>query len=163
MLRPAVFIPESKALNVLLRDFRANRNHMAIVVDEYGGVAGLITIEDVLEQIVGDIEDEYDYDNESENIVTEKDGRFRVKALTEISAFNEAFATKFSDQAFDTIGGLITDELGRVPRRGDTIEIEGLRFEVLRADARQVHLFQISRVPKTLVAEFAEAEANKAE
>jgi len=159
MLRPAVYIPESKPLNVLLRDFRANRNHMAIVVDEYGGVAGLITIEDVLEQIVGDIEDEYDFDETADNIVAEKGDRFRVKALTEIEAFNEAFGTTFSDQEFDTIGGLLTDHFGRVPKRGDRIEVDGLRFEVLRADARQVHLLQVSRVPQTLAREFAEQEA----
>src|SRR4029453_16839071 len=108
-LRPAVFIPESKPLNVLLRDFRANRNHMAIVVHEYGGVAGLITIEDVLEQIVGDIDDEYDYDEQSDAIIAEANGTYRVKALTEIPAFNEAFGTKFSNEEHDTIGGLITD------------------------------------------------------
>ncbi|UCG96622.1 MAG: CBS domain-containing protein [Burkholderiales bacterium] len=159
MLRPAVYIPESKPLNVLLRDFRANRNHMAIVVDEYGGVAGLITIEDVLEQIVGDIEDEYDFDEEADNIVVEQGDRFRVKALTEIEAFNEAFGTTFSDHEFDTIGGLITDHFGRVPRRGDRIEIDGLRVEVLRADARQVHLLQVSRLPKTVAREFAESAA----
>jgi magnesium and cobalt transporter len=163
MLRPAVFIPESKPLNVLLRDFRANRNHMAIVVDEYGGVAGLITIEDVLEQIVGDIEDEYDFDESADNIVAEKGDRFRVKALTEIEDFNEAFGTTFSDHEFDTIGGLVTDHFGRVPRRGDRIELDGLRFEVLRADARQVHLLQVTRVPKTLAREFADNEARPAQ
>jgi magnesium and cobalt transporter len=156
MLRPAVFIPESKPLNVLLRDFRANRNHMAIVVDEYGGVAGLITIEDVLEQIVGDIEDEYDFDEAADNIVAEKADRFRVKALTEIADFNEAFGTSFADDEYDTIGGLVTDHFGRVPRRGDRMEIDGLRFEVLRADARQVHLLQVTRLPKTVVREFAD-------
>jgi magnesium and cobalt transporter len=123
-LRPAVFIPESKPLNVLLRDFRANHNHIAIVVDEYGGVSGLITIEDVLEQIVGDIEDEYDFDEADDAIIAEDDGRYRVKALTE------------------------------VPKRGEAVEIDGLRFEVLRADARQAHLFLVSRVPKTVINEF---------
>jgi len=159
MLRPAVFIPESKPLNVLLRDFRANRNHMAIVVDEYGGGAGLITIEDVIEQIVGDIEDEYDFDEAADAIVAEADGRYRVKALAEISAINATFGTELADKEFDTIGGLITDELGRVPRRGDAIELDGLRFEVLRADARQAHLLQVSRLPKTVVREFEEAGA----
>jgi len=159
MLRPPVYIPESKPLNVLLRDFRANRNHMAIVVDEYGSMAGLITIEDVLEQIVGDIEDEYDIDETADNIVAEKGDRFRVKALTEIRSFNEAFDTAFPDQEFDTVGGLVTDHMGRVPRRGDRVEIDGLRFEVLRADARQVHLLQVSRVPKTLASEFADQQA----
>jgi magnesium and cobalt transporter len=159
MLRPAVFIPEAKPLNVLLRDFRANRNHMAIVVDEYGGVAGLITIEDVLEQIVGDIEDEYDFDEDADAIVAEPDGRFRVKALAEIPAINTTFGTGLPEEEFDTIGGLITDQLGRVPKRGDVIELDGLRFEVLRADARQVHLFQVSKLPKTVAREFEELEA----
>ncbi|HEX8884789.1 MAG TPA: CBS domain-containing protein, partial [Noviherbaspirillum sp.] len=120
MLRPAVFIPESKRLNVLLRDFRANRNHMAVVVDEYGGVAGLITIEDVLEQIVGDIEDEYDFDEEEDNILALKDGplgpRWRVKALTEIEQFNDGIGTHFNDDGVDTIGGLVAGHLGRMPR-----------------------------------------------
>jgi magnesium and cobalt transporter len=159
ILRPAVFIPESKPLNVLLRDFRANRNHMAIVVDEYGGVAGLITIEDVLEQIVGDIEDEYDYDEQVDNIIAEKDGRYRVRALTEVTAFNEAFGTTFPHENIDTIGGYITDQLGRVPRRGDVIERAGLRFEVLRAEPRQVDLLNVTRLPKTVAHEFEEAEA----
>src|SRR6201988_1136913 len=150
MLRPAEFIPESKPLNVLLRDFRANRNHMAIVVDEYGGVAGLITIEDVLEQIVGDIEDEYDFDEQEDNIIEEAGGRFRVKALTEIVQFNERFDAHFPNQDFDTVGGLVTDAFGRVPRRGDSVEIDGFRFEVLRADPRQPQLLQVARVPKTV-------------
>ena len=157
MLRPAVYIPESKPLNVLLRDFRANRNHMAIVVDEYGGVAGLITIEDVLEQIVGDIEDEYDFDESDDAIIAEEDGRYRVKALTEIAQFNDAFGTQYPDDEFNTIGGLVTDRFGRVPRRGDAVEFGDLRFEVLRADARQVHLFLVNRIPKTVVREFLEA------
>jgi magnesium and cobalt transporter len=159
MLRPAVFIPESKPLNVLLRDFRANRNHIAIVVDEYGGVAGLITIEDVLEQIVGDIDDEYDFDEQEGNIIAEADGRHRVKALTQIEHFNEHFATQFPNEDFDTVGGLVTDAFGRVPKRGDSIEIGGVRFEVLRADPRQPHLFQVTRVPKTVVGEFETADA----
>lgn len=159
MLRPAVFIPESKPLNVLLREFRANRNHMALVVDEYGGIAGLITIEDVLEQIVGDIEDEYDHDESADNIVAERDGHYRVKALTEIADFNQAFGTSFSDEHFDTVGGLVTDGLGRVPHRGDVIELGGVRFEVLRADARQAHLLLVTRLAKTLAEEFEELEA----
>jgi magnesium and cobalt transporter len=135
---------------------------MAIVVDEYGGVAGLITIEDVLEQIVGDIEDEYDFDEEADNIVAEKDGRYRVRALTEIAAINEAFGTHLPDDEFDTIGGLITDQFGRVPKRGDTVEIDGLRVEVLRADARQAQLLQITRLPKTVTKEFENSEARHA-
>jgi magnesium and cobalt transporter len=149
MLRPAVFIPESKRLNVLLRDFRANRNHMAIVVDEYGGVAGLITIEDVLEQIVGDIEDEYDFDEEEDNILAIKDGahgaKWRVKALTEIAQFNEELGVSFSDEDVDTIGGLVANHLSRVPRKGDVFDIDQLRFEVLRADARQVHVLLVEK------------------
>lgn len=156
-LRPVVFIPESKPLNVLLRDFRANRNHMAIVVDEYGGVSGLITIEDVLEQIVGDIADEFDDDDHADQIVAEPDGRHRVKALTEIAAFNRRFGTALPNTEFDTVGGLVTERLGRVPKRGDTLELDGLRFEVLRADARQALLFHVTRVPKTVVQEFADA------
>ncbi len=138
-LRPAIFVPESKRLNVLLREFRASRNHMAIVVDEYGGVAGLVTIEDVLEQIVGDIEDEYDFDETEDNIVIDNTGRYRVKAVTEIADFNAAFATEFSDKNFDTVGGLVIHHLGRLPKRNEVINIEGLRFQVLRADSRRVH------------------------
>ena len=151
MLRPAVFIPESKPLNVLLRDFRANRNHMAIVVDEYGGVAGVITIEDVLEQIVGDIEDEYDFDEAEDNIVPIKHGdqgpRWRVRALTEIEQFNEVLGTRLQDEDVDTIGGLVASHLGRVPRKGDAFEISNLRFEVLRADARQIHVLLVEKLP----------------
>ncbi|MEW6515187.1 MAG: transporter associated domain-containing protein [Pseudomonadota bacterium] len=138
-LRPAVFVPESKRLNVLLREFRASRNHMAIVVDEYGGVAGLVTIEDVLEQIVGDIEDEYDFDEAAGNIVLDNAGRYRVKATTEIEDFNAAFGTSFSDENFDTVGGLVISELGRLPKRNEVVVIEGIRLQVLRADSRRVH------------------------
>ena len=151
LLRPAVFIPEAKRLNVLLRDFRANRNHIAIVVDEYGGVSGMITIEDVLEQIVGDIEDEFDFDEESDHIVAAEPGpagaRYRVRGLTAIDQFNRAFGTGFSDEDFDTVGGLVTEHFGRVPRRGDAVSLEGIRFEVLRADGRQVQLLLVERVP----------------
>lgn len=157
MLRPAVFIPESKRLNVLLRDFRANRNHMAIVVDEYGGVAGLITIEDVLEQIVGDIEDEYDFDEAEDNILAIKDGvhglRWRVKALTEIGQFNTELGANFSDEDVDTIGGLVANHLGRVPHKGDMFDIGRLRFEVLRADARQVHVLLVEKLPEIVSVE----------
>ncbi|MBS0309515.1 MAG: CBS domain-containing protein [Proteobacteria bacterium] len=153
MLRPAVFIPESKRLNILLRDFRANRNHIAMVVDEYGGVAGLITIEDVLEQIVGDIEDEYDFDEAEDNILALKDGmygpRWRIKALTEIGQFNDAVGSAFSDADVDTIGGLVANHLGRVPHKGETVEIEQLRFEILRADARQIHMLLVEKLPQT--------------
>jgi len=147
MLRPAVFIPESKPLNVLLRDFRANRNHIAIVVDEYGGVSGLVTIEDVLEQIVGDIDDEYDFDETEDNIIEEAAGRWRVKAQTEIDDFNEEFGTKFSDDEYDTIGGLLLQRFGRVPKRGDRETIDDLSFEILRADSRRVHAILVTRTP----------------
>lgn len=145
MLRPAVFIPESKPLNVLLKEFRKNRNHIAIVVDEYGGVAGLITIEDVLEQIVGDIEDEYDFDEAEDNIVQEKRGLYRVKALTEIADFNASFGTSFSDEEFDTIGGLVLQRFGRVPKRGEQLSIDTLTFRVLRADGRRIYLLQVAK------------------
>jgi magnesium and cobalt transporter len=146
MLRPAVFIPESKRLNVLLREFRNSRNHMAIVVDEYGGVAGLVTIEDVLEQIVGDIEDEYDWDEDSDNILLDQNGRYRVKATTEVEAFNEAFSTHFDSDEFDTVGGLVIHELGRLPKRGEVVSLQGLRFQILRADSRRVHTLLVDRV-----------------
>lgn len=143
-LRPAVFVPEAKRLNVLLREFRASRNHMALVVDEYGGVSGLITIEDVLEQIVGDIEDEYDFDEAEDNIVKDNAGRYRVKAVTEISAINEIFGTDFPDDKYDTIAGLIMDRLGRLPQRNEQLTIAPLRIQVLRADSRRVHTLLIS-------------------
>ena len=133
MLRPAVFVPEAKRLNVLLREFRASRNHMAIVVDEYGGVSGLVTIEDVLEQIVGDIEDEYDFDEASDNIIPEPGGRFRVKAQTQIADFNAAFGTSFSDETADTVAGVV---------------IDGVRFQILRADSRRVYTLLVDK-PKT--------------
>ena len=147
-LRPAVFIPESKRLNVLLREFRASRNHIAIVVDEYGGVAGLVTIEDVLEQIVGDIEDEYDYDEAEDNIISEDGSSFRVKAQTEIGDFNVAMGSNFADDEFDTVGGLVTHAFGRVPKRGESVEIAGLRFHVLRAGSRRLHTLRVQRLPQ---------------
>ena len=149
MLRPAVFIPESKPLNVLLKEFRKNRNHIAIVVDEYGGVAGLITIEDVLEQIVGEIEDEYDFDEAEDNIVQDKTGQYRVKAVTEIDDFNEKFGTDFSDDEFDTIGGLVLKRFGRVPKRGEQVTMDGFTFKVVRADSRRLHLLEVA--PKNVV------------
>ena len=145
MLRPAVFVPESKRLNVLLREFRASRNHMAIVADEYGGVAGLVTIEDVLEQIVGEIEDEYDFDEASDNILLESSGRYRVKAITQIADFNVAFGTRFSDEDYDTIGGLVIAEFGRLPKRGEVLSIGGLKFHVLRADGRRVYTLLVEK------------------
>ncbi len=148
MLRPAVFIPESKRLNVLLKDFRNNRNHMAIVVDEYGGVAGLVTIEDVMEQIVGDIEDEYDYDESEDNVVLDRKGHWRVKGLTEIGDLNEAIGTDFSDEEFDTVAGLVTSKFGHVPKRGETIAFDGYRFQIVRADSRRVHSVLIEKLPE---------------
>lgn len=139
MLRPAVFIPEAKRLNVLLKEFRSNRNHIAIVVDEYGGVAGMVTIEDVLEQIVGDIEDEYDYDEDEDNIIRDAQGRYRVKALTEISDFNEGLNTEFSDEEFSTIGGLVVNAFGHLPKRGEVTQIANLIITVLKADSRRLH------------------------
>ena len=157
MLRPAVFIPESKRLNVLLKEFRGNRNHIAIVVDEYGGVAGMVTIEDVLEQIVGDIEDEYDYDETEDNIFRDASGRYRVKALTEIVDFNEALGVEFSDEEFSTIGGLVVSKFGHLPKRAEQVEFDGLRFTVLRADSRRVHSLLVEQLEETPVAEAADA------
>ena len=144
MMRPAVFIPESKRLNILLREFRGSRNHMAIVVDEYGGVSGLATIEDVLEQIVGDIDDEHDPE-EAAWIQPQSDGKFIVLALTRIEDFNEFFDVKMSDEEYDTVGGLVMHELGRLPRRGEQIEFGGFRFKVLRGDRRRIHTLEVTR------------------
>ncbi|MCB6183406.1 CBS domain-containing protein [Leeia sp. TBRC 13508] len=144
MLRPVVFIPESKRLNVLLKEFRSNRNHMAIVVDEYGGVSGLVTIEDVIEQIVGDIEDEYDFDETEDNLVEERDGSWRVKAVTEISDANEVMHAQLPNEQFETIGELVVDIFGYVPKRGESVSKYGWQFEVVRADSRQVHTLLIS-------------------
>ncbi|HET9692845.1 MAG TPA: transporter associated domain-containing protein [Steroidobacteraceae bacterium] len=142
-LRPAVFIPESKRLNVLLKEFRLTHNHMAIVVDEYGGVSGLLTIEDVLEQIVGDIGDEYDVD-EAEGIRKEADRSWTVPALTRIEEFNDAFGTRFSDEEADTIGGLVLHELGRMPRRGEAVQIGGIELKVTRADRRRIETLRVT-------------------
>lgn len=147
MLRPVVFIPESKRLNVLLREFRANRNHMAVVVDEHGGVIGLVTIEDVLEQIVGDIEDEFDYDEAEDHILAVAPNVWRLDADTEISQFNERFFMQFSDEENDTIGGYITAQFGRVPKVGEFVEIESLKFTVMRADARRIDVLRVERTP----------------
>jgi len=147
VLRPAVFIPKSKRLNVLLKEFRSTRNHIAIVVDEYGGIAGMVTIEDVLEQIVGDIEDEYDYDEDEDNIIKNADGHYRVKALTEIEDFNEAIGTTFSDEEFSTIGGLIVNKFARQPKRGDHVIIDNLSVTVVRADSRRLHSITIEVLP----------------
>jgi magnesium and cobalt transporter len=150
-LRPAAFIPESKRLNVLLKEFRASHHHMAIVVDEYGGVAGLVTIEDVLEQIVGDIGDEYDTD-EDLDIRREGERQFTVKGQTRISDFNEYFGSNFSDEEFDTIGGLAINFLGRLPRRGESFVMSGLEFRVLRADRRRLDTLRVI-TPRDIVKE----------
>ena len=149
MLRPAVFVPEAKRLNVLLRDFRRSRNHMAVVVDEYGGVAGLVTIEDVIEQIVGDIEDEYDFDDAEGDIIEVEAGRriYRVKAATSIEDLNERIGSSFATEDYDTIGGLVVNAFGRVPRRNDRIELGDCEFLVLRADRRRLHLVQVTHMP----------------
>jgi magnesium and cobalt transporter len=144
MLRPAVFIPESKRLNILLREFRSSRNHMAIVVDEYGGVSGLVTIEDVLEQIVGNIEDEHDIDEEDVMILPRGNEHFVVKALLDLEDFNEHFGTNFSGEDIDTIGGLVLSSMGHLPKRGERITIGELSFKVLRSDSRRVHLLEVS-------------------
>lgn len=149
MLRPAVFIPESKRLNILLKDFRSNRNHIAIVVNEYGSVAGLITIEDVLEQIVGDIEDEYDFDENEDNIVTESKGHYRIKATTEIDNFNEVLGAKFNNEDCDTIGGLVLKEFGRLPKHDEFVIINGFKFRVLRADSRRLHILQVEKIEQS--------------
>jgi magnesium and cobalt transporter len=142
VIRPAVVVPESKRLNVLLKEFRKNRHHMAIVVDEYGGVAGLVTIEDVIEQIVGDIADEYDVE-EDQPIRRDGERQFTVRALTRIAEFNEYFGTRFSDEEFDTVGGLVAHGFGRVPRRGDVVRLEEFEFRVLRADRRRIDLLKV--------------------
>jgi magnesium and cobalt transporter len=144
-LRKATFIPESKRLNVLLNEFRGTRNHMAIVVDEYGGIAGLITIEDVLEQIVGEIEDEHDADDDDGNIKPFDDTGYLVKALTPIEDFNAYFDAGFSDDEFDTIGGIVTQHFGHLPAKDESIVIDGFNFKVLSADNRRLRLLQVTR------------------
>ncbi len=144
-LRPAIFVPESKRLNVLLQEFRASRNHMAIVVDEYGGVAGLVTIEDVIEQIVGEIDDEHDV-GEERLILAHSNGEYTVKARTPIEDFNEHFHTRFSDADFDTIGGRVVHAFGRLPKRGETVVLERVHFLVLRSDKRRLHLLRVLSV-----------------
>lgn len=143
VMRPAIFVPESKRLNVMLHEFRANRNHMAIVIDEYGSVAGLITIEDVLEQIVGEIEDEHDFEEEA-FILQRNEREFNIKALTDINDFNERFETSYSDDDIGTVGGLVVKSFGHVPEHGEKTQIDGFLFEVLRADNRRVHLLRMT-------------------
>lgn len=145
VIRPAMFIPESKRLNSLLKEFRDTHNHMAVVVDEYGGTAGIVTIEDILEQIVGDIEDEHDIEEE-EDIRDMGDGTFAIRALTPIDDFNDRFDTRFSDEEFDTVGGLVMQRFGHLPRRGEYADLGGWRFTVLGADNRRIRLLQAERL-----------------
>lgn len=142
-MRPVVFVPESKRLNVLLKEFRRSHNHIAMVVDEYGGVCGLVTIEDVIEQIVGEIDDEHDVEDD-QTIRKERPREFTVRALTPIANFNQYFSTAFSDEEYDTIGGLLMQEFGRLPRRGETIKIGDLEFRILRADRRRIDLLRVT-------------------
>lgn len=149
LLRPAVLIPESKKLNVLLKEFRLSRNHMAIVVDEYGGVAGLVTIEDVLEQIVGDIDDEHDEAEDATALIAvQADGQYVVDALTPIEDFNERFGSEFPDDDYDTIGGLVTEAFGHLPETGEELTLDRFVFRVARADARRVRAFHVSVLPQ---------------
>ena len=148
LLRPAVLIPEAKRLNVLLKEFRLSRNHMAIVVDEYGGVAGLVTIEDVLEQIVGEIDDEHDEaEDPTAGIAIQADGQYVVDALTAIGDFNERFGATFPDDDYDTIGGLVTEAIGHLPEIGDELALDRFMFRVARADARRVQAFHVTVLP----------------
>ena len=144
LVRPAVFIPETKKLNVLLHEFRSSRNHIAVVIDEHGGTAGLITMEDVLEQIVGDIEDEYDEES-AQTIFQAGDNSWRVMAITEISDFNDAFGTHLSNDDYDTIGGWLAAEMGQIPKRGDTTTIQGIHLTVVRADAKRALWLHVQR------------------
>ena len=144
-LRSHASIPESKRLDVLLQEFRAARNHLAVVYDEYGGVSGIVTIEDVLEQIVGDIEDEYDFE-EKGSINDNNDGTYSVRALTDIDDFNEYFNTSLSTEEFETVGGVVTHAFGHLPSRGEEVQIDEFCFKVLNADGRRVHLFKVFRI-----------------
>ncbi len=145
IIRPAVFVPESKRLNILLREFRASRNHLAIVLDEYGEIDGLVSIEDVIEQIVGEIDDEHDIEDE-EYIRQHRSNRFTVKAHTPIEEFNKYFGTKFEDETYDTIGGVVTNEFGHVPGRAEETKFGGFEFKVLRADKRRIHVMRVIRL-----------------
>jgi magnesium and cobalt transporter len=158
ILRPAVFVPESKRLNVLLKEFRSSRNHMAIVVDEYGGVAGMVTIEDVIEQIVGEIEDEHDVEEE-DTIRKHSEVHYTVKALTPVEDFNEYFEQSLSDAEFDTIGGLVVHQIGHLPKRGERVVIGNLLFKILRADSRRVHMLQLTLLPRPAGHDTEQAES----
>ncbi|MFW6344860.1 MAG: HlyC/CorC family transporter [Halomonas sp.] len=145
VLRPVLFIPESKRLDALLKQFRESRNHMSVVVDEYGGLAGIVTIEDVIEQIVGEIDDEHDFDEDAP-ILARDDGSWIVKAVTPIDAFNETLGAALSDEDLDTVGGVVAQRFGHVPRRGERIVFAGFEFRVLRADQRRIHLLRVMPV-----------------
>lgn len=147
VMRPAVFIPESKRLNVLLREFRAIKNHMAVVIDEYGTPAGLVTIEDVLEQIVGEIDDEHDKAEIGQSILQREPFRYTIKALTPIEDFNEYFKTDFDEDKFDTIGGFITHYFGHLPKRDENVSIRNFNFKVVKADSRRIHLLEMTTRP----------------
>jgi magnesium and cobalt transporter len=151
LMRPAIFVPESKRLNILLREFRSSRNHMAIVVDEYSCISGLVTIEDVIEEIVGDIADEHDIEEE-EYIKPYGKSRYTVSALTPIDEFNEYFQTNLSDEEYDTIGGLILSAFGHVPKRGELLEFAGFNVKILRADKRRIYLMRMTRTEHQLPA-----------
>ncbi len=146
ILRPAFFVPESKRLNSLLREFQTKHNHMAIVINEYGDVSGLVTIEDVIEQIVGEIEDEHDVDEDADNVVARDGGFYTVKAMMPLEDFNEYFGSELSGGGFDTIGGLLLSELGYLPKRGEVIELEGFRIIILHADHHRLRLLEVQRV-----------------
>lgn len=148
IIRPPVFTPQSKRLDILLREFRVNRNHLAIVLDEYGHVAGLVTIEDVLEQIVGEIDDEYDFEEDDVYIKKHADDSYIVKAQTPIDEFNEYFNSDFSDEEFDTIGGILLQHFGHLPKRGETTKLKNYRFKVLHSDNRRIYLLEVKLVKK---------------
>ena len=145
LMRPAVFIPESKRLNVLLREFRNSRNHMAVVIDEYSAVAGLVTIEDVIEEIIGEIADEHDLEQEEINISAHEKDRYTVRALTPVAQFNKYFEAAINAGEYDTIGGYVVNAFGHLPKRGETIELDGFRIKILRADKRRVKLLLVTR------------------
>ncbi len=148
MLRPAVFIPEAKRLNVLLKEFRSNRNHIAIVVDEYGGIAGLVTIEDVLEQIVGEIEDEFDMDDDEQMLIPEKElsGRYRVQAIMPIEDFNSALHVNLDPEDYDTVGGLVLHRFGRMPKPGEQVVIDNVRFQIIIANSRRIQTLLVEKI-----------------
>jgi len=146
LAHPPIYVPQTMKASDLLVQLQTEQQHLAIVVDEYGGAVGICTIEDLLEIIVGDIDDEYDFDESHDNIIPEANGRFRVKAQTEIADFNAHFGTQFPDDEFDTVGGLVLRAFGRLPKRGETVVIDGLRFRVVRADSRRIHTLNVERV-----------------